>query len=417
MMNFGYVDTKKSKKVIKMQLPQQLTPIQKITKSKIKLLSESPFFGYLVLNLNIKEDNNMPMPTACVDAFGNMFFDSNFINKLDLEEVKSVICHETLHICLFHLSRLKGREPDIWNVAVDVVVQNLLQKNDFKMIEGTIIPSNDEYYVPMTKIHIKDISKKSAEQIYEELQPLVKMKEALREMLKKILDGHKFSKEEKQLTPQEKEIIKRWRDLLVEATEIGRQKGDIPAGIERYVKTLLEQKLDWRSLLYKYIVRELPMNYSYNLPSKKTISSGYFVPSIVKENINIVASIDTSGSIQNSELQEFLSEIIGIAKAFDSVKIKLIICDAKVQNVYDVENGSIGELLSLKMKGGGGTSHIPVKKFIEDELPNTKLWIAFTDGFSDIHRLTEPNFNVIWVISKNGIKQPFHFGETIFLEE
>ncbi|MEK6935819.1 MAG: hypothetical protein AABW67_03455, partial [Nanoarchaeota archaeon] len=82
-----------------MQLPQQLTPMQKITKSKIRLLSESPFFGYLVLNLNIKEDNNMPMPTACVDAFGNMFFDSNFINKLDLDECKTVVCHEVLH-CL-----------------------------------------------------------------------------------------------------------------------------------------------------------------------------------------------------------------------------------------------------------------------------------------------------------------------------
>ena len=327
-------------------------------------------------------------------------------------------CHETAHIMLQHLSRLKGREMDIWNIAIDICVNNLLQKNGFKMIEGTIIPENDEYSVPMTNIHITNISKKSAEQIYEELTPLVKQKQALKDLLKKIIDGHKFSKdEEKQLTPQEKEIIKRWKDLLVEATEIARQKGNVPAGIDRYVKTLLEQKLDWKSLLYKYIVREIPHNFAYTRPSKKTISAGYFVPSVVRENINIVASIDTSGSIRQEELQEFLSEITGIAKAFDNIKIKLIICDCRINAVYDVENGSIEEIMDLKMKGGGGTSHKPIFHLIENELQNTKLLVALTDGYSDIHSIPEPNFNVIWVISKNGVNQPFQFGETIFLED
>lgn len=401
----------------KMQIPQSLTPSQKIVKAKIRLLSESPFFGYLVLNLNIKEDNNMPMPTACVDAFGNMFFDSNFINKLDLDECKTIICHELTHVFLHHLSRLKGRETDIWNIAVDIATNNLLVKNGFKMIEGCINPVNDEYTVPMTNIHITNISKKSAEQIYEELQPLVKQKQALMNLLKKIFDGHKFSKDEKELTPQEKEIVKRWKELLVEATEIGRQKGNIPQGIERYVKTLLEQKMDWRSLLHKYIVRELPMNFAYTHPSKKSITSGYFVPSIVKENINIVVSVDTSGSIHQDELQEFLSEVVGIFRSFESIKAKIIVCDAKVHEVYDVENGSVEEILSLKMKGGGGTSHKPIINHIEEELPNTKILIALTDGYSDIHQLSEPSFNVIWVISKNGVKKEFQFGETIFLED
>lgn len=394
-----------------------LTPEQKITRGKIRLLVNNPFFGYLTLNLNIKEDNNMAMPTACVDAFGNLFYDSKFIEGLDFEETKGLICHEVLHCALQHLSRLNQREPDIWNIAVDCVVQNLLQKSGFKLIKGSIIPYNDEWVEPMFNIHIKDISKKNAEMIYEELKPLVKYKQKLKELLKKVIDGHKFSKEEKQLTPQEKEIVKRWKELLVEAMEVAKQKGNIPAGMERYVKQLLEQKLDWRSLLYKYIVRELPIDYNFRQPSKRSITSGYFVPSVYRENIEIVVSVDTSGSISQIELSEFLTELLGIFRSFDAINAKIIVCDAKVHDVYAVENGSVDEILALKMKGGGGTSHKPVLDYIHDELPNTKIWIALTDGYSDIEHLNPPQFNVIWAISKNGVKKDFDFGETIHLDD
>ena len=288
------------------------------------------------------------------------------------------------------------------------------------MIEGTIIPQNDEYSVPMTNIIIKDISKKSAEQIYEELQPLVKQKKALMELLKKILDGHKFSNDEKELTPQEKEIVKRWKELLVEATELGRQKGNIPAGIERYVQILLEQKMDWRSLLHKYIVREIPSDVSFSMPHRKSITSGYFVPSVKRENIRIVVHVDISGSINQKEYDDAVAEIIGIGRSFDNISMTVIFADCgriKEENVLEVSNGNIEIITEKKVKGGGGTSHQPIFEYIEENIPNCKLFISLTDGYSDIERLSQPNFNVIWVISKNGVKKEFQFGETIFLED
>ena len=92
-------------------------------------------------------------------------------------------------------------------------------------------------------------------------------------------------------------------------------------------------------------------------------------------------------------------------------------CDCKITDVIECKNGHIDEIMKLKMKGGGGTSHFPILKYVEENIPRCKLYIGLTDGYSDIERLNKPNFNVLWVISKNGVKKPFQFGETIFLEE
>ena len=272
----------------------------------------------------------------------------------------------------------------------------------------------------MTNIHIKDISKKTWEMVYDELQPLVKQKQALRDMLKKLLDGHKFSKDEKELTPQEKEIVKRWKELLVEAAEVGRQKGNIPSGIERYVQILLEQKMDWKSLLQKYIVREIPNDFSFSMPHRKSITSGYFVPSVKRENIRIVIHVDISGSVSQKDYDDAIAEIIGIGRSFANISMTIIFTDCgkiNEENVLEVTNGNIEIITEKRVKGGGGTSHHPTFEYIEENIPNCKLFISLTDGYSDIERLSQPNFNVIWVISKNGVKKEFEFGETIFLED
>jgi len=401
----------------------QFTAKEKITRAKIQLLKDNPFFGYLVCNLNVKETNDMPMKTACVDAFGNMFYDKDFIESISVEQCKTVICHEVSHVAFQHLTRLKGRDRDIANIAMDVVVNNLLVNSKFEMIKGTIIPENDE--IDILDIHISNISKKTYEQVYDELMPLVNQKkkreQEIKELLNKLLDEHKFSsgggKDEKELTPQQKQLIEQWKEMLASGLEFARQRGNVPAGMERYIKTILDQKLDWKSLLYRYIVRELPSNYSYNVINKRSISQGYAIPGVIKENMRIVVHIDTSGSIQQQELDEFLAEVVGIARSFNNIEMTLIICDCSISEVIPVSNGHIEDIFKLKIKGGGGTSHKPVIKYIEDEMQDVKLLISLTDGYSDIERLSPPPYNVIFAISKNGVKKEFGFGETIFLED
>ncbi|MEK6883819.1 MAG: VWA-like domain-containing protein, partial [Nanoarchaeota archaeon] len=152
----------------------------------------------------------------------------------------------------------------------------------------------------------------------------------------------------------------------------------------------------------------------------KTISAGYFVPSVVRENIKIVIHVDISGSIGQRDYDDAIAEILGIGRSFENISMIIIFADCgriKEENVLEVTNGNIETITEKKVKGGGGTEHTSTFRYIDENIHDCKLLISITDGYSDIERLSQPDFNVIWIISKNVVRQPFQFGETIFLED
>ncbi len=139
--------------------------------------------------------------------------------------------------------------------------------------------------------------------------------------------------------------------------------------------------------------------------SKKSISIGFYMPDTTKERIKVGVAIDTSGSIGDKELTDFLSEIIGMARGYKGqMDMKLYCHDVDVQAEYDVQNGDIEKIKKISMKGGGGTSHIPVMKHINENLKDCKAVIFFTDGFSDIQdvKFSKNKFQSIFVITKDG---------------
>jgi predicted metal-dependent peptidase len=145
---------------------------------------------------------------------------------------------------------------------------------------------------------------------------------------------------------------------------------------------------------------------TYSRPNKKSICSGFYIPDTLKEKIDVLIAIDTSGSIGQKELTDFLSEIVGMAKGFkDKINMILLTHDTEVQNDYTIENGNIAKIMKLKIEGGGGTSHGPVFDYIKEKHRKTKLAICFTDGFSDFESIKWADygsFKKMFVISSGG---------------
>jgi len=153
------------------------------------------------------------------------------------------------------------------------------------------------------------------------------------------------------------------------------------------------------------IVASIPHDYSWAKKSKKSIAAGTYLPNVVKERIDVCVGIDLSGSIGKEELTEFMSEVIGISKAFyNNIKIRLLTHDVDVHNDYEVCNGNIEKIKNLKLTGGGGTSHKPIFEYIKEKVRDVKLVVFFTDGYSDINDIdfTEYNFKKVFVINKHG---------------
>ena len=403
-----------------------MNSIDKLRRARIQLQSKNPFFAYLVLNLTIKEEKKIP--SCAVDNYNNLYYNPDWINKLTDNQTEMLLCHEVMHIAFQHLVRNKQRDSFIFNMATDICINNLLEQNNFEMIKDGLVPHNNEIKIQHSNITIKDINSKSAEYIYDEIYSQIpKTKQFVSFVNDNRIDEHRESDlsqngqkgkdgKKKGLTPQQikgiKESADRWKKLLTEASTYAKQRGTLPNGIDRAIDGLLNEKVNWKYLLWKYITNELPFDYSYAKPSRRSQATGIYMPYMKRESIDIMVSVDTSGSISQKDLTEFMTEIVSISKSFNNVKITAMVCDCEIQEVVEVRNGNISKLLDLKMSGGGGTSHIPIYEKIREEYPNTKFLISFTDGYTDFPE-TEL-VKTIWVLPKNSNKE-IPYGEIIEL--
>lgn len=399
------------------------------------LQKSNPFFSYITMHLDLKEvKDDKQIPTMGVDMYGNLYFNPDFVNKLNQSEITGVICHETLHVVFEHLSRIGSRIPFLWNIATDIVINDIIITNNFALPKDIMIPSNHK--ITLDNITITDTDKKIADEVYNELYRKAKKikcvcghcktdgeaKEGESYGTCKGFDKHIYSKKEGKGSGKgenkEKDAEngvkegKDWQKVLTEAAEYARQRGNAPAGLDRWIKEILYPKMPWREILYKYITRELPYNYTYSMPSKKSIASGIYMPSVEKEGIEVIVSVDTSGSISEKELNDFMSEVVGIAKSFSGIRMTVLVCDADIQDVLEVTNGNIDTLLELKPKGGGGTSHVPVYKWIQENKPNSKILVALTDAYTEFPK--EESTKTLWVLCQGHADiKSIPFGEVV----
>lgn len=395
----------------------------KIIKARVALQKTHPFFSYLALHLAPIE--TVEIPTMGVDKRGNMWYNPEFVNKMDQEEVKGVVCHEIMHVALEHLKGLKGKDATVSNVAMDIVVNDIIIENGLKLPREGIIPSNHEVTIN-GNIKIKEVNKKCWEIIYAELEKKLPKKKSGSYGFDEHThgdgnddgdgkggDGDKDGKK-KGLAGAVNDKEFDAKQAVNEAYAYAKLQGKAPAGMDRYIEELSYPKMDWKSMLRKFIIREIPFNYNYSRPSKRSIACGIFMPSVVKESLEIGVAVDTSGSMSPDDLKMCVSEVLGIIKAYDNVKLTVLSCDAEVHTVTEVTCEE--DVASLKLAGGGGTDFRPVFEWIGDNKPSMKLLVFFTDGYGTFPD-DAPQTKVLWCISKGGLElDKIPFGESVTLE-
>ena len=391
---------------------------ERISRARIQLQKSNSFWAYLSLFLKFKEckKGEMLQDTMGIDPRGNVHYVKEFIDKLNDDELIGLITHEVCHIVFLTQLRQGNRDPTGWNIASDLTINTILKNNNFKLPEGGVIPDHNNELNIGSKI-IKDCDKKIAEEIYDEL-PKIKMKSCVFTIadgknkgkeLGKAIDVHLEGKGKdgkgkngKELSPNEKRALeKEWNRRVQEALIASKMRGDIPAGLERLVEQLHKEQIDWKSLLQNFITNQIPYDYSYHAPSKKSISCGVYMPCILKEKIEIALMIDLSGSIGHKEYADFISEVIGICRAYqERITMRVFSHDVDCYDNGIIENGNIEKVKKMQLKGGGGTSFETPLKYLKDNNIAPKCLIWLTDGYGD--SFEKPNFPILWVLTKDG---------------
>lgn len=388
---------------------QSLEPHEKIKAARITLLRQYPFWGSMAMKLRpipLTEEEAkkvMRQPTMGVDIYGNMPYNIDFVKKLTIDELVFVLAHETMHLALEHLTRKGSRGESPWNISADEAI-NLLLK--------------EEISAPKFALQHEKFKDKSTEEIYDIIVRMSKgqaQNQGLRNedgSWKRPMDSHVYSKGGTKSgksgkggskpTPFYKKGTKALhpQKMVKDAAVFAKSQGHMPAGMERLFQGLLDPKMNWKELLRKYFMASIPQDWTYTRPSKKSISAGFYMPSIIKKEINIIIGVDTSGSISEAEYTQFLSEIYFMCKSVENLKATVLTCDAAIGDVMEIDNSF--DPTFMKGRGYGGTSCRPVFKWIETEKNNDiKLLVYLTDGYIDapLHR---PRFPHLWIVTKNG---------------
>lgn len=422
---------------------------ERINKARLNITLGNSFFAYLSLYIKLKKAQKGDLSSNAgmgVNARGDVFYNEEWVKTISDAEIKGVILHEILHCALLHLTRVKKRDPQLWNIAIDLVTNSLLLKEGYSLPEG-LRPDKDDCFTmydfkKRKEVIIENISKKTAEEIYAELPEIPTINICFKNRNNgnsnnsdgnnsngqgkkyKSFDEHLKGTDGKGTPLTESEIADledKWLSTVSQAVVSGLQRGDLPQGLERYAEELRKAEIDWRVLLRKYIQAMVPIDQTYAKMSKKSHALRIYMPGTLKEKIRIAVAIDTSGSLDDSELAEFLSEVVGIVRAYrDAIDITVFSHDIEVQTEHEVTNGNIQKIFELrnKLKGGGGTSHKIILKKISEEREPFNCAVFFTDGYSDLEEisLNDYSYKKIFVISKKGTIPTFN-GKAIAIKK
>lgn len=109
---------------------------------KRKMLTKYPRFGSEIAVANIEFRDDLPFHTAATDG-KNIYVDPEYFESLSENDRLFTIAHEIMHIKFMHIYRLtdkngKKRDPELWNIATDAIINANLERDGFTIKEGYV---------------------------------------------------------------------------------------------------------------------------------------------------------------------------------------------------------------------------------------------------------------------------------------
>ena len=363
----------------------------RIVVARVGLLLRHPFFGNMATRLRILAADDW-LPTAAVDG-RNLYFNTQFFNAMNNKEIEFVVAHEILHMVFDHLGRRDDRNPMLYNIAADYIVNNTLVRDRIGTTPSIVDCFQDFKYEGWTSEEVYDELFKEAEKNGEEFL------KQLGEMLDEHLDDDGEGSEEgeegqdgkgnnvsKSRPKYSKEEIKQIKDEIKESMINAAQAagaGNVPAGVQRMIKELTEPKMNWREILRQQIQSTIKSDYTFSRPNRKGWHTGAVLPGMnFAETIDICIALDMSGSIGNSQAQDFLGEVKGIMDEYNDYNIKIWCFDTEVYNEDDFTADDGRDLTEYEIRGGGGTDFMANWRYMRDNDIQPKKFLMFTDGYA-----------------------------------
>lgn len=395
---------------------------------KDRLLVKYPAFASAIVNANYYEK---PVKTLCTDG-KDIYYDSNFLNSLSIDEQLFVLAHEICHIRSNHIMRSKDKNPKLWNIATDAVINVLLKEDGLTIPQNVInMPdavnySAEEYYEKLLKEQEKNqnensSSEKNQTQSEKEQSSSSNELNSSNESVQgnssqnntkdeeynnpSNVDDHSMwskalEKESKENDSKENEEVvdeqelfsenrkekienlkKLKEELLKESMQAGNSTNEDKFSLDNIGRN--KPLIDWRTLLRKSV--NIKLNWDTRTPE---VEYGVLVPKLRRKAYpRTEILLDTSGSIDDEMLKNFLRECKYILQ---NTEMWVGCFDTKFYGFQKIDSEK--DIDNMTFYGRGGTNfEVAVNAFTK----RSDNRIIFTDGYAD---MPKEKANAIWVV-------------------
>jgi len=344
---------------------------QSLSKIGKELMLKEPYYGFFLIMLNKLWDSKR-VPTAGVSKNGinyQLAINPEFWESLSDSHRLGLLKHELLHIAFGHLTTFfKFSDKRLANVAMDMEINQYIDKS--WLPEGGIDIDNYQEH---------NLDRKAGCRYYD-------LSEAEQKLIEKQL--------QKVLSDAKEQTLKK--------------RGTVPGEIEGVIiiEEVVKPKFNWRGYIRRFTGVSTKV-FTKKIRRKENRRFEANPGLKVKMRQHMLLAIDTSGSVSDAELQEFMSEIYHIYKC--GVDITVVQCDTMIRSVEPYKGK-----FEMAVQGRGGTEFDPVLEYFNANLKKYTSLVYFTDG--ECSYSVKPRGNTLWVLSERSYMNEDLPGKVIKLE-
>ncbi|CAL9606607.1 vWA domain-containing protein [Streptomyces sp. enrichment culture] len=349
-------------------------------------ISSYPLLGGIASGIKLVADAEFArahgIAIAAVDALAGEIY-INPLCRYEDEEWRFVLAHEMLHAALRHQDRCGTRDPQLFNVACDYVVNAWLRE----MRVGTM---------PEGLLYDPQLAGLSAEEVYDRIAGDLRRSRRLATLRGKgtgdILSGPLGA------PGDYVDLDEFYRRGLAQGLDLHQrqQRGFLPGGLIEEIRALSHPPLPWDAQLARwfdeFVPRPVPLR-SYARPSRRQASTpgipraGRHFPPEEVARCTFGVVLDTSGSMNRTLLGKALGAIASYAEARDVPAARVVFCDAAP---HDAGYLPVTEIAGrVQVRGRGGTVLQPGIDLLHraDDFPPGAPVLIITDGWCDVLRV------------------------------
>jgi predicted metal-dependent peptidase len=310
----------------------------------------------------------------------------NPVTGMDEGERRFVIAHELLHAALRHDTRGGGRDPWLWNVACDYVINGWLTE----MFVGDL---------PATALYDPALKGKSAEEVYDEIA-------AGRRRMRKLATLRGYGACDilpGRLTGDDPahgvDLDEFYRRCLADGLAYHRSQGRglLPGGLIEEIRALTEPPVPWDVELARWFddhFAPLERRRSYARASRRQAATpdiprpGWYLPEELTDGRTFGVILDTSGSMDRRLLGKALGAIASYAVTRDVHAVRVVFCDAQAHDNGWMHPFDIAG--RVRIRGRGGTVLQPGIDLLQaaPDFPKDGPVLVITDGLIDRVRIS-----------------------------